>query len=191
MEDEYGRKLYNPFVQHDDDGKVVPTYQLGDVNDRDQTIITRNTPGAILQNKLFTRISGWDLYTDIDDTIIIDRHGANIFILRNAIEDDISPANEREYLLLLVGLEGTEEEFEDTFRGVIGRQNVFETVLSIVDVIDLHKSKILAETTKLKGAISLFQFMKMCVDKDLVDNPWRFDPYDYDDANYDDIIEED
>lgn len=188
MQDEYGRKLINPFQQHDDQGRMIPFYQIGDENDKDQVIVNRNTPGAIRQNKLFVRVSGWDLYTDAEDTIVLDYHGANIYVFKNSIEEDITPANEREYLLLLVGLE--DSDFGDTFQGVIGRQNVFETVLDIMDTIDLHKSRIMAETTQLKGAISLYQFMKMCVDKNLVDDPWRFDPYDYDDANYDDIIEE-
>ena len=87
---------------------------------------------------------------------------------------------------MLVGAEDT--EFEDTFRGIVGRQNVFDTVVSIVDLIDMHESRILAETTQLKGAITVWQFMKMCIDKDLVENPTGFDPYEYEDVLYEEDI---
>ena len=88
----------------------------------------------------------------------------------------------------MVGLE--DGDFEDTFRGIIGRQNVFDTIVELIDLIDLKQSKILAETTQLKGAISLFEFTKMCVDKNLVNNPTGFDPYEYDDVLYDEYSEE-
>ena len=181
-----GRKLIDPLTHYDENGRVIIAHEIGDPS-QDQEIINRWTPGAVAGDKLFKRIGGYDLYTDITDTIVIDRRGANIFIFKDKIEEDITPAAEREYLLLLVGLEDT--DFEDTFRGVVGRQNVFETILGIIDLIDLHESKILAETTQLKGAISIYQFMRMCVDKNLVDNPDRFDPYDWEDTVYEDMEE--
>ena len=180
-----GRKLVSPIIEYDEYGRQKAIYQIGEGGDFEE-IITKNTPQAVRGNQIWTRVGGYDLFTDINNTIIIDKRGANILVLGNKIEDEITPVNEREYLLLLVGAEDT--EFEDTFRGIVGRQNVFDTVVGIVDLIDMHESKILAETTQLKGAITVWDFMKMCVDKDLVENPTGFDPYEYEDVLYEEDI---
>ena len=89
---------------------------------------------------------------------------------------ELTPADEREYLLLLSYYD---EKMENTYQGCVGRQNVFDFIKSIIEEIDIERSLILAETVQLKDAINIYDFMKDCILNQTVVNDDGFDIEDY------------
>lgn len=91
--------------------------------------------------------------------------------------------NEKMYLVLLKGeyKDNEAKEYRD-FEWVIGRQNVYEYIRDLIlneedTCIDIHESKIIAETVNILDAISIYEFMKTF--KDIVLDDTGFDIEEY------------
>lgn len=168
-------KKINPIIKHniDNNGKINPIMDFKDRNEF-QYIITKKDKEHIRGDNLFININGYNIYADIDDAILINTHNKMVYIYHN---EEMSPSEEREYLILLVY--SSNNDIEYTYQGIIGRQESFDYIVSHKDILDFDQSKILAENTKMKDMITIYAFMKLCIDKDLVNNPTNFDPEDY------------
>ena len=89
---------------------------------------------------------------------------------------ELSPPDKREYLVLLSYYD---ESISNTYQGIVGRQNVFDYIKSIVEEINIQESLILAETVEFKNAINIYDFMKECILNNAVKNDDGFDIEDY------------
>lgn len=165
----------NPIIEYGP-GPINPIHEIGSGEDN-EIIITKDNPANVRGGKLFCIFKGGFVYTDINDTIVIDPNSNNLYIYHQE-DEELTPADEREYLLLLYYSDDTTE-----FRGITGRQVVFDELIALSNDIDFDKSMILAETTKMKDMISIYAFMKLCVDKNLVKNNSGFDPDEYGNFN--------
>lgn len=90
--------------------------------------------------------------------------------------EELSPSEEREYLILMVYNDDT---MDNMYQGMVGRQETFDYIVENADLLDFDKSMIMAECTKLKDMITIYEFTKMCIDQETVENPTGFDPDDY------------
>ena len=167
----------NPFIEVDsiDDIKDNPFAYLDgrDENDDGILIITKEDKQYVRGDKLYLNYKGIGVFADIDDAITINTYNDELYIFRH---DELSPPEDREYLVLLVYVN---DDMMDTFIGISGRQEVFNYIVQNAELLDFEQSKILAETTKLKDLWTIYKFMKMCIDNDMVENPTGFDPSDY------------
>lgn len=173
MDDNINRVKINPFVEVD--GKNNPFVYLDGRDEKDDgvIVITKEDKQYVRGDKLYVKYKGIGFYADIDDAISINTYNDELYIFRH---DELSPPTEREYLLLLVYVG---EDMMDTFIGISGRQEVFDYIVQNADLLDFVESRILAETTKMKDMWTVYRFMKMCIDNDMVENPTGFDPADY------------
>lgn len=178
----------NPIHQYAPGEKINPIHHLYEQSEY-RSIITKNNIGNIRGNKLYTRVGGYDIFTSLNDTIIVDTSNRNVIIQREE-EETLTPADERKYLLLLTSNDDSEEGLSNEWFSVIGRQEAFDLIVLFADNIDIQNSYILAETIRMKDAIPVFSFLKMCIDKELVQNPTGFDYSDYATEIFDDIEEE-
>ena len=77
----------------------------------------------------------------------------------NPIVIDVKDPEKKEYLILLVGLRGKEEEFKD-YEFVIGRTATYELIKTLIEDIDIDESYVLVEGVTLEERISVYKFMK-------------------------------
>lgn len=164
----------NPFVQTNGEKSFNPIVYLdGRDNDTGVLIITKENREYVKGDRLYVKYKGIGIYCDIDDAISINTYNDELYIFRH---DELTPPKDREYLLLLVF---NDEELENSFLGMSGRQDVFDFIVNNAENLDFIESKILAETTKMRDMWNLYKFMKMCIDNEMVSNPTGFDPTDY------------
>ena len=166
----------NPFIEDEEEIKRQQqpfVYLDGRDGDTGVLIITKEDKQYVRGDKLYVKYKGIGIYADIDDAISINTYNDEFYIFRH---DELSPPTDREYLLLLVY---NDESLMDTFLGISGRQDVFDYIVNNAELIDFVESKILAETTKMKDMWTVYKFMKMCIDNEMVENPTGFDPEDY------------
>ena len=174
-------------VEHGKDYKVNLIRKLGE--GPEQRIIDKSTPGAIIGTSLTFKVPGssYTIFSSVDDIVYIDDNNETVFIGREANKKDkvnkplLTPVTERRYLLLPVYLESEDVDGSAgyAFFDLIGRQSVFDWMVENASLVDLFTSRVMAETTKLNEAASFFDFLKMCVKKELVNNPTDFDPDEY------------
>lgn len=170
--------INGPFVQYAPGEKRNPFVSVNPNNPGDNVrVINKNNLENVVGGFLHLKINEYDLYVPLDDTIVVEERGKNVLVY-DKDDEAVTPANERNYLILCATNDGSGGQ---EYLSIKGRQNVFDTIVAMADVLDFQESIILAETTALKDAISLFEFMKMCVDKELVENHTGFDPYEYGD----------
>lgn len=165
-----------PFYFMNEGEKVDPFYKINEGN-KHEIIITQNDRQYVRGDQICYEYKGITIFADIEDAIIVNTAMSTISIKKFKT---LSPPEEREYLILLS--ENSDEEEENRFQGIIGRQETFDYLVSMIDSIDIHKSIILAETTCLRNAISVYKFMNRCITDGLIQNNSGFDIEDF---NYD------
>ena len=163
----------NPFIPVEGKGINPVTYIDGRDQDEGVLVITKEEKQYVRGNRLYVKYKGIGITADIDDAISIDTYNDEVHIFRR---DELSPPEQREYLLLLVY---NDEGLDDSYQGILGRQEVFDYIVQNADVIDINKSMILSETTKMKDMWSVMKFMKMCIQNEMVDNKTGFEPSEY------------
>ena len=156
-----------------DNWKNEGIYFLGNENNGNEIVITKNDKRYVRGNQLYVEYNGSHIYASLDSVIYINT-------ITNVIQIDkykeLTPPDKRQYLVLL---EYYNEEQENTYQGFVGRQTVFDYIKSIADEIDLDKSLILTETVQYKDAINIYDFMKECIISGSVKNDDGFDIDDY------------
>lgn len=163
----------NPIIQYDESVKKInPMIKSTDRNEF-QYVITKNDRQHVRGNKLCIDLKGIHVYTDIDNAVLVNTLSNEIYIY---YPEELAPSEEREYLLLMVF---NDEELDNTYQGIVGRQETFDYIVENAEILDFDKSMIMAETTKMKDMITIYEFMKMCIDHETVENPTGFDPDDY------------
>ena len=173
----------NPFIETNGEKSVSPIVYLdGRDNDEGVLLISKEDKQYIKGDRLFVKYKGIGIYSDIDDIISINTYNDEIYVFRH---DELTPPEDREYLLLLVY---NAEDCIDTFMGISGRQEVFNFIVNNAELLDCIQSKILAETTKMQDMWTLYRFAKMCIDNEMVENPTGFDPDDYGSFVEEDIL---
>ena len=163
----------NPFIQTDEKNLSPFVFIDGRDDDPGVLVITKADKQYVKGERLYVKYKGVGIYADIDDAISINTYNDEIYIFRH---DELTPPEDREYLLLLVY---NDETVENSYLGISGRQEVFNFIVNNAEYIDCVESKIMAETTKMKDMWTLYQFAKMCVDNEMVENPTGFDPTEY------------
>ena len=161
-------------IYFSDDGKRNTIRFLGESELKpDEIIISKNNPMHIKGDKLYYKYKDIDIYADLDNIIYINTSNDIIKIMRYK---ELSPPDKREYLVLLSYYD---ESISNTYQGIVGRQNVFDYIKSIVEEINIQESLILAETVEFKNAINIYDFMKECILNNAVKNDDGFDIEDY------------
>ena len=140
-----------------------------DVTDDTILVITKEEKQYVRSGRLYVKYKGVTITADIDDAISIDTKSDEVHVFRH---DELEPPENREYLLLLVY---NDEELEDTYQGILGRQEAFDYITNNADIIDMNKSMILSETTRVKDMWSVLHFVKKCIENDMVQNTNDFD----------------
>lgn len=153
-----------------------PVYQLGQ-GDKREIHITKDDRQYVRGNKLYVEYKGVKLYVDIDSEIFINTMSDEIQVFKHK---ELAPPEQREYLLLLAV---NDNEAEDgvlyQWTGIIGRQQAFDYIANMADDLDWSNSRILAETATMSNMISIYKFMRLCIDNENVENPHGFDPDDF------------
>ena len=164
----------NPFIQTDGSKNTNPFVHLdGSDNDDGVLVITKEERQYVRGNSLYVKYKGIAIITDIDDAVSINTYNDEIHIFRR---DELEPPEKKEYLILLVY---NDEDIEDSYQGILGRQEAFDYIVKNADIIDMNKSMILAETTKMKDMWSVLKFTKMCINNQMVVNDTEFNPREY------------
>ena len=167
-----GEKV-NSIIQYDESvRKINPLIKSTDRNEF-QYVITKKDRQHVRGDKICVEIGGFYIYTDIDNAMLVNTLTKEVYIY---YAEELSPSEEREYLILMVYLD---DEMENAYQGMVGRQETFDYIVENAELLDFDKSMIMAETTKLKDMITIYEFMKMCIDQETVNNPTGFDPDDY------------
>lgn len=163
----------NPIIQYDSSvTKINPIMKATDTN-YFQYIITKKDREHVMGDKLFVEVGGFYVYTDLDNAILVNTKTKEIYIY---YAEELAPSEEREYLILMVY---NDDDMENAYQGMVGRQETFNYIVENAELLDFDKSMIMAETTKLKNMITIYEFVKMCIDQETVENPTGFDPDDY------------
>ena len=169
-------------IEFSNNWKKQGLYFLGDENNKNEIVITKNDTSYIRGNMLYFKYKDIDIYTDLDNAIYINTKNDTIQIMKYK---ELSPPEQREYVLLL---EYHNNDLSNVFQGIIGRQETFDYIKSIIEEIDIEKSIILTETVQLKDALNIYEFMKECILNGTVINDDGFDIEEYnvtiDDDNY-------
>ena len=175
--DDPKKKKTNPIIQYDANTKKVSPIMKALERNEFQYVITKNDREHVRGDKLCVEIQGIYFYADIDDAILVNTRTKEIRVYH---PEELDPPEKREYLILMVYNDDLEEAgVQNTYQGMVGRQETFDFIIQYAGMLDFDKSMILAETTKMKDMISIYKFMKMCIDQEAVENPTGFDPDDY------------
>ena len=165
----------NPFIEHEGKNENPFVFLDGrDQNDTGVLIITREETQYVRGNSLFVPYKGIKIIADIDDAISINTYNDEIHIFRR---DELIPPDQKEYLILLVY---NDDGLDDSYQGILGRQEAFDYIVKNAEIIDMNKSMILSESTKMKDMWTVLKFTKMCINNQIVKNETGFDPKEYD-----------
>lgn len=171
MEDKHIKKHALEFFENELDAKEQAIYTFNNGN-RNEIYIDKNQKEFVKGNQLFVLYKGINIYANLTECILINTQTDVVMI--KPYKEITAPEDKAYLILLVVG-----EDDEQVFQGVIGRQEAFEYIKQMVEIIDLDESKILSETTTFSEAISVYDFMKNCIVKDVVENPDGFDIDEY------------
>jgi len=100
----------------------------------------------------------------------------------------IKGSEDRKYLLLYYFSDEKGEEDQKSFEFIIGRMATYKFIKSIIEDINIHKSKVLVETVTLNELISVYEFMKHISSIIEDDDKDSFDIEDYNTGDYDDEV---
>lgn len=154
------------------DWEKKPIYFMGQDNPN-EIVITKNDKQYVVGNQLYFKYKDINIYADLDSLIYINTKTDIIQIKKYK---ELTPPNNREYLVLLVYYD---EQLPNTFQGIIGRQETFDFIKSIAEEINMEESLILTETVEYRNAINIYDFMKECIMNKTVNNDDGFDIDEY------------
>lgn len=79
----------------------------------------------------------------------------------------------KEYLLLMEYKETGENEY----KFIIGRTETYKFIKDIIDELDIDESFVIVESVKIKDRITVYEFMRMCKDRNLFDDDFDINEY--------------
>lgn len=139
----------------------------------DEIVITKNDKQYIRGSKLCVEFNGIVIYADLDQRIVINRKTNTVYTERIK---QLAPPEEREYVLLIQYYDDYESR---TYESVVGRQAVFDRIKTMADDINLRSSLVLVETVPIKDSLTVYEFMKKCIEENIVENNDGFDIEEY------------
>ena len=160
-------------INFSDNWKTKSIYFLGDETNKHEIVITKKDKSCIRGEQLFYNYKGINIYAELDSIIYIDTKNDIIQIQKHK---ELTPPDQREYLVLLVYYD---ESLSNSFPGIIGRQNAFDYIKSMIEEINIEESIILTETVEFKDALNIYEFMKECILNGIVENEDGFDVDEY------------
>ena len=163
----------NPIIQYDESVKKINPIIKSTDRTPFQFVITKKDRQHVRGDKICVEVGGFYIYTDIDNAMLVNTLTKEVYIY---YPEQLAPSEEREYLILMVY---NDESMDNTYQGMVGRQETFDYLVENAEILDFDRTMIMAETTKLKDMITIYEFMKMCIDQETVKNPTGFDPDDY------------
>lgn len=151
------------------------------INSQDNYAILKTTANGkyVRGNMLFYKFNGVEIYTDINNIILVDVLNSIVFIRQysNTIEQFAPNDPEQKHYIILYVEEGYEEDDLDTplrWESYVGRMYAYRSLLSHLPVIDIDKSMVLVDNVPLKDSLSVRKFLEYLRNADLVD-PNDFD----------------
>ena len=156
----------------DENEKREMIYTLGEKKNNEIVISSENRE-YVRGDKLYIEYKGAKIYADLDQVIYINTSTDVVMIKENK---KLTAPEERQYLVLL---HYEEDDSNNTFQGIVGRQETFDFLKACIDEIDITNSLVLAETVAFKDAISVYEFMHRCIIDEMVTNDDGFDIEEY------------
>lgn len=188
--DENNKKVQSPinFLKKNEKYQVSPISKIeNDINGVTRFAILKTTDhGKWLRgNMLFYELNGVSIFTESTNIIFVNLETNTMFIRDNdRVVNEINPTNpeNKQYIILYtdLGYENSEDEFPFRWEAVAGRTMAYESIKANVEVIDIDKSIVLAETVPLKDALTVREFANYLKNSNLIDDD-GFDINDYSD----------
>jgi hypothetical protein len=161
------------FIGEGQDYHVNPIYNLDETpNTPNRFVILKTTANGkfCIDNMIHYRINDWDLITDSDNAIFVDKINKTVFIreygrtLREIAPED---PEQRQYVILIYDL--SDEEFNE-WVALEGRTQAYEYIKSHAYTMDVTKSIVLTENVALKDALTVSQFVHFLKNGDIVED---------------------
>lgn len=131
--------------------------------------------------KLYFKLNGVEIYTDIDNIIFVDTVN-NIFQVESGekVLEEIAPENpkEKQYVILIKGY-NTDNAF--TWEAITGRLETYNFIVDNIDMMDLDPkgSLVLTDSVSLKDALTVEQFMKHVQSIENIEDGFNIEDYIY------------
>ena len=144
-------------------------------------------------NMLFYKFNGIEIYTNINNIIFVDVLNKSLMIKEaSEVINEIAPksSEQKQYIVLYVDFgQDDENELEESplrWESYIGRQNVYQNLLTQLPVIDVDRSKVLVDNVPLKDSLSVRAFLNYLKNANIVSE----DDFDLDSYEYNDELED-
>lgn len=161
------------------------TFEEDRINSENNYAITRLTSNGkyVRGNMLFYKFNGVEIYTEINNIILVDVINRCVFIKKHSeVIEQVAPKNpeQKQYIILYCFELGEEEESDDTYiwESYIGRSYAYKALLCHLSVIDIDKSLVLVDNVALKDSLSVRKFLEYLKNAGLVPED-DFDLSDY------------
>lgn len=125
---------------------------------------------------LYFRLNGVDIFTEITNSIFVDKSNNSVIIrpannLQNIEDENVDP-EQRQYILLMYGGETDETYY---WESMTGRTDTYQYIKDNIEFIDPEKSIVLTENVAVKDAFTVYQFVKYLQNGGLIEDEEEFD----------------
>ena len=131
-------------------------------------------------NKLYFKLNGVELYTDINNIIFVDTE-SNTYIVETGekILEEVSPSNpkEKQYVILI---KSYDEDTSFRWEAITGRMETYNYIVENIEDINPKESIILTDNVALKDALTIEQFVKHVQSVENIDDGFDIEDYIYD-----------
>lgn len=170
MYDEDKKKIAEPAIEFFEEGtkwqeKAIVLEEESITGENNYAILRTTENGKWVRgNLLFYKFHGVEIYTDINNIILVDVLNRSLLIREHSeVIKQIAPKSpeRKQYIILYVDMGYDENETEIPLRweSYIGRQYAYQALLSNLPVIDLDRSKVLVDNVALKDSLSVRKFL--------------------------------
>lgn len=170
MYDEDKKKIVEPAIEFFEEGtkwqeKAIVLEEESITGENNYAILRTTENGKWVRgNLLFYKFHGVEIYTDINNIILVDVLNRSLLIREHSeVIKQIAPKSpeRKQYIILYVDMGYDENETEIPLRweSYIGRQYAYQALLSNLPVIDLDRSKVLVDNVALKDSLSVRKFL--------------------------------
>lgn len=187
-DDNLGKRLQqekqpvNPFVFLKDGEGIKPFVDVKSTIDTPTRFaILRTTENGkyVRGNKLYFKLNGVEIYTDINNIIFVDTE-SNTYIVETGekILDEVSPNNpkEKQYVILI---KSYNEDESYIWEAITGRMETYNYIVENIEDINPKESIILTDNVALKDALTIEQFVKHVQSVENIDDGFDIEDYIY------------
>ena len=180
-------KPINPFKFTEKGKPINPFIDVkSSINGPDRFAILRTTENGkyVRGNKLYFKLNGVELYTDINNIIFVDTV-AKIFFVEpgDKVLEEIAPVDpkNKQYVILIKGYDSGDETY--TWESITGRLETYNFIVDNIDMLGLDpkESFVLTDNVALKDALTVEQFIKHIQSIENLDDGFDIEEYVFED----------